>query len=385
MDIINQLAKSKSRRFLVLSAGGQQSGIQGIYVNIEGDAWSIMSHAFVPYPSSIGQVLDAVMIDPQTPLMLETICRLDHKISHLFLECARAVCANTQKSLQQPSVIILNKLNLWKAAVHENTQAHCWDLELGDAQLLSSAFKTPVVTDFVRHSILAGNQGDLPLFPGICKITQDKQEIAAHLTIGQLAHFFIYDIHAAHMILDTDIGPGTCLINRAAKEALCPDGFDRDGLFAAQGKVDTHCLEGLALEEWFMTPSPKQAHINELMKLYNHSCSAHLTGFDKLATLTALTARSAFDLFKREYRHVIAPEIIWVSGGGANNLTIMEFLKTYFSPIPLKRTDEIGIPAELFIPLALGLTVDSFCMGQAGTWKSGNNPEIEGIGTWALP
>jgi anhydro-N-acetylmuramic acid kinase len=385
MDIISQLAKSKNRRFLILSAGGQQSGIQGIYVNIEGDAWSIISHAFIPYPSSIGQVLDAVMIDPKTPLSLETICRLDHKISHLFLECAKAVCANTQKSLQQPSVIVLNKFSVWKAALNENTQAKYWNIELGDAKLLSSAFKAPVVTDFVRHGILGGKQGDVPLFPGICKITQDKQEIAAHLTIGQLAHFFIYDIHAAHMILDTDIGPGTCLINRAAKEALCPDGFDRDGLFAAQGKVDAHCLETLALQEWFAAPSPKQARVNDLMKLYDNACNANLKGYDKLATLTALTARSAFDLFKREYRHVIAPETIWVSGGGANNLTIMEFLRTYFSPLPLKRTDEIGIPAELFIPLALGLTVDSFCMGQIGTWKSGNNPEIEGIGTWVFP
>jgi anhydro-N-acetylmuramic acid kinase len=385
MEFINQLVKSKNRRFLVLSAGGQQSGIQGIYVAIEGEAWSIMAHAFLPYPSSIGQVLDAVMFDPQTPLTLEAICRLDYKISHLFLECAKAACANTQKSLQQPSVIILNKFNIWKTALNENTQAKYWNLELGDAKLLSSAFKAPVVTDFVRHSVLSGKQGDLPLFPGICKITRNKQEIAAHLTIGQLAHFFIYDIHAAHVILDTDIGPGTCLINRAAKEALCPDGFDRDGLFAAQGKVDTQCLEGLALQKWFATPSPKQAHINELMKLYDIPCAVNLKGFDKLATLTALTARSAFDLFKREYRHVIAPEVIWVSGGGANNLTIMEFLKTYFGPLPLKRTDDIGIPAELFIPLALGLTVDSFYMGQAGTWKAGNNPEIEGIGSWVLP
>jgi len=385
MDFINQLAKSKNRRFLVLSAGGQQSGIQGIYVTIEGDAWSIMAHAFLPYPSSIGQVIDAVMMDPQTPLTLETFGRLDYKISHLFLECARAACANAQKSLQQPSVIVLNKFSIWKTALNENTQAKYWDIELGDAQLLSSFFKAPVVTDFVRHGILGGKQGDVPLFPGICKITQNKQEIAAHITIGQLAHFFVYDIHAAHMILDTDIGPGTCLINRAAKDAFCPDGFDRDGLFAAQGKVDAHCLESLASAEWFAKPSPKQAHIGDLMKLYDHACTANLTGKDKLATLTALTARGAFDLFKREYRHVIAPEIIWISGGGANNLTIMEFLKTYFNPLPIKRTDEIGIPAELFVALALGLTVDAFCMGQTGTWKSGNNPEIEGIGTWVLP
>ena len=37
---------------------------------------------------------------------------------------------------------------------------------------------------------------------------------------------------------------------------------------------------------------------------------------------------------------------------------------------------------DVFVPLALGLTVDSFCRAEAGPWKSGANPEIDGIGTW---
>ena len=63
-------------------------------------------------------------------------------------------------------------------------------------------------------------------------------------------------------------------------------------------------------------------------------------------------------------------------------MALMDYLKTYFAPLQVKRIDELGIPAELFVPLALGLTVDSFCRDESGPWKSGANPEIDGIGTW---
>jgi anhydro-N-acetylmuramic acid kinase len=198
-----------------------------------------------------------------------------------------------------------------------------------------------------------------------------------------LAHLFIFDTHANHIILDTDIGPGTCLINKAAQEANCPDRFDRDGSESAQGKIDAGCLEILTSQEMFCLASPRQASLSELTKLYDHPCMKALTPRDKLATLTALTARTVFDVYKNNYRHVVKPETIWVSGGGANNLTLLDFLTTYFAPIPVKRIDEAGVAAELFIPLALGLTVDAYCVGDS-TLKSGNTPKIEKIGTWVF-
>jgi 1,6-anhydro-N-acetylmuramate kinase len=75
------------------------------------------------------------------------------------------------------------------------------------------------------------------------------------------------------------------------------------------------------------------------------------------------------------------PGTIWVSGGGANNLTLLDFLSTYFAPLPVRRIDEMGVPAEFFVPLALGLTVDAFCTGEVRQ-KSGNNSDFDGIGTW---
>jgi 1,6-anhydro-N-acetylmuramate kinase len=379
-DFFSQLNKAKNRRYLVLSAGGPQGGIQGIYFALEDAKWSILAQALIPYPLIVEETITKVLQKPEAMLPEDTMRNLDLKISYLFLECAKTVCANAQKSLQQPHAIVMNKLSL----LNEKHDPPFENMEIGDARMISSWFKIPVITDFVRNSLQGGTSGELPLFPGISKIIADKETIVAHCTVGMLARLFIYDTHARHIVIDTNTGPGTCLINKAASEAKCPDRFDRDGSASAKGKVDAECLEILASQECLRASSLRATSQSEIMRLYDHPCMTDLSPLDRLATLTALTSRAVFAVFKRDFRHVEKPHTMWVSGGGANNLTLLDFLSTFFAPMQVRRIDEMGIPAELFVPLALGLTVDSICMGEVRL-KSGNNPDFDGIGTWLFP
>jgi len=385
MELLHQLTKAKQKRYLILSAGGPQSGIQGLYISRETDSWSLLSHAFVPYPAHIQTLWESVMPGAGACITVETLGRLDQAVSLLFLECAKTVCSTAQKSLQQPHAIVLNKPEMWKGAPIDPGQLRNWNLEIGNSWLLASYFKTPVISDFLFHDILGGGWGELPLFPGMCDILTDEEGIAAHLTIGMLSRFFIFDKTARHSIFDTDIGPGTILINAAAKNAQSAEGFDRDGSLSARGKVDGPCLELLASHPDFSAPAPRRFPHAQLYKLADTPCLERLSPLDRLATLTALTARTIFDFYKNEYKHVIAPQTLWVSGGGANNVTLFEFLKTYFAPLKLRRIDEIGIPGEMFVPLALGLSVDACIMGRSGPWKSGSASELPSIGTWFFP
>jgi 1,6-anhydro-N-acetylmuramate kinase len=79
------------------------------------------------------------------------------------------------------------------------------------------------------------------------------------------------------------------------------------------------------------------------------------------------------------------PEKIYLSGGGAHNLTLVEFLSAYFQPIIIKNIEELGIPADMRIPLALGLTVNSYLAGTSVPWETGSNPRITEIGRWIFP
>ncbi len=385
MNHLLKLRKTKKLRMLILSAGGPQSGIQGIYICVEGDAWETVSHAVVPYPDAVEEAIGAAAFSPQAALEIRRLAWLDGKVSHLFLECGRAVLSHAHKSVRTPHCVVLNKCTLYSGPMDNGGQVRCWDVTLGDGQLLASAFGVPVVTEFARHNILAGGAGTLPLFPGNVKVAKNVEPVSVYLNIGLMAHLTVVDNQAMHTVLDTDIGPGTCLVNLAARDAGGADGFDRDGTLAARGTVNNECVSELASQEWFNRPGPKQAFVQDFTELYRHPKVAALSPQDRAATLTALTARTVFDFYKREYRHVLTPETVWVSGGGAHNLTLLEYLSTYFHPVKVQSVEDAGIPAAMRIPLALGLSVHEFVAGHPGPWKNGSDPQIEGIGRWIVP
>ena len=385
MPSLAKLYKIKKQRFLIVSAGGPQSGIQSIYICVEGDAWEPLAHAVLPYPAPVEQLVESLALDPLAAIGLDRLGWLDQKLSYLFLECAKTALSHAHKSMRQPHCIVMNKCTLFRGPVGEGRQPRAWDVALGDPQLLASALKAPVISDFGRHGVLGGTDGGLPLFPGNAKIAKHAEPVSIYLNIGLMTHMAVVDNQAMSTVLDSDIGPGTSLINMAARQAGCQDGFDRDGSVAAKGMVDSNCLSTLLSQEWFTRPAPKQAFLQDFTALYSHPQVAALSPIDKIATLTALTARSAFEFFKREYRQVIPAEVIWVSGGGANNLTLLDYLSTYCAPVKVKSVEESGIPAALRIPLALGLTVHEYLTGHPGPWKNGTNPEINGIGRWVFP
>jgi anhydro-N-acetylmuramic acid kinase len=385
MEPMAKIRKIRKKRFLILSAGGPQSGIQGIYIGVEGDFWELITHANLPYPDAVEQLVEEATQSAGARFELKRIAWLDQRMSFLFLECAKMALAQAHKSLRQPHVVVMNKFALYNGLCGEGNEAKPWVIELGDGQLVASAYRVPVITDFGLHAAGAGVPFTLPLFPGTLKISKHTEPISLYLNIGLISHLTIVDNQAMLTVLDSDVGPGTCLINMAAREAGCPDGFDRDGSQAALGKVDSTVLETLCAQQWFVRPPPKQGFFQDFIPLFSHESVQRLAPCDKIATLTALTARSAFEFFKREYRQVVSPEVVWVSGGGANSLTLLDYISTYFEPIKIKSVEESGIPSALRVPLALGLTVHEYIMGHKGPWKAETDSGTNGIGTWIYP
>jgi anhydro-N-acetylmuramic acid kinase len=380
-----KIKKTKKTRMLVLSTGGPQSGMQCLYISAKGDTWEILSHAVFPYPDQLAKEIELISHKPEVPVMLGHFASIDQKMTYFMLDCSRSLLSNAQKVNKQPHLIVVNKCSILQLAVSDINQAKQWDISCGDVQLLSSTFNVPVVSDFQRHSVLAGQVGQLPLFPGNVKLSRQQEPVSLYLDIGMISHITAVDNQAITTIVDSDIGPGTSLINTAAKDAGCKDGFDRDGSYAAQGKICNDCVESLAARPWFLLPPPKRVNTFDFTHFYEDPAIQQLSPFDRIATLTALTARTCHEFYKREFRHAVKPETVWVAGGGANNLSLLSYLATYFDPIKVKSIEDCGIPSAFRIPLALGLTVYEYITIPSGSWKAGMSPEIRGIGRWVFP
>jgi len=380
----SKLKLLKKRRVLVISAGGIQSGIQALYLGIKDQEWEIYSKSFLPYPQKIASLIEQLN-ETLDPVKLSDLGWLDYKITTLFLESARNALAQTPKSNANPHYIVLNKPTLWKGGTGENLQQSSWNLTLGDELLVAKSLGLPALTDFIRHNILAGGPGVLPTFPGSLIAAKQTDGISLFVNIGLVSRMTVIDKNSSALLFESDTGPGTVIIDKCAKEANCPEGFDRDGKLTAQGTASAECLEALSKDAWLTKAAPKQASPEIFIHLLRHPCLEPLSPVDRLATITALTAKSIYDFYRREYREAAPPQALWVSGGGINNLALLDFLTTSFDPIPVRSVEELNIPADMKIPLTLGLTADAFIAGKKVPWESGRNPKIEPLARWVLP
>jgi len=381
---MSKIKQLKTRRALVISAGGMQSGIQVLYLGFENDDWELYSKALLPYPQKVGELI-VRLSETQEPVALSEIGWLDYKMTTLFLDGANSALSAAPKALREPHYAVLNKPTLWKGGTGENLQQHNWNFTVGDELYLANSLDIPVLTDFLRHNILAGGPGVLPTFPGTVSATKHLTGINIFVNIGLVSRVTVIDKRTDTQILESDAGPGTVLMDKCAQEADSLEGFDRDGKLAAQGQAVAGCIEELAADPWITKAAPKQASPEIFAHLLDHPCLKPLSRVDRLTTITALTAKSVYDFYRREYKEPAKPEALWISGGGGNNLALVDFLKASFDPVPVKSVEELNIPADMKVPLTLGLTVDAFITGTEIPWDSGKYPKVNPLCRCTMP
>jgi anhydro-N-acetylmuramic acid kinase len=82
---------------------------------------------------------------------------------------------------------------------------------------------------------------------------------------------------------------------------------------------------------------------------------ARLSGPDRLATLTRFVARGIHDACARfVFPRAPVAELL-ISGGGARNPVLRRHLQSLFSPIPVRPTDERGVPGDAREAMAFAL------------------------------
>ncbi|MCX7727176.1 MAG: anhydro-N-acetylmuramic acid kinase [Chitinispirillaceae bacterium] len=385
---LNQLKRLKKRKILVISSSGglnRGGGLQYLYLLIKNDGWDILEHSYYSFSQKICEIIDQIYSAQSAAFIIEKITMLDFYLTLFITECATTLLSKLSSSLRHPHLIIFNKPFLWKGNVAENFQQSEWDLMLGDAQYLASSLRTPVITDFIRNNCIAGGSGLPPIHYGNLKIASLCGGIIAFVNIGVYSRLTIVNPAKNEIIIDTDTGPGTFLIDEIIKSHEKELLFDRDGALASKGIVDSRVMKEMAEDPWFLKPAPKIAKKEFFTHLISNQELNKLRIEDQIATITALTARTIYDLYRRETETIKENIMVVVSGRGALNQTLIENLRALFDTIQIKSIEEFGIPVDMRIPLALGLSIDAWLKGIDLPWETGNAPEIKALGRVIFP
>ena len=180
----------------------------------------------------------------------------------------------------------------------------------------------------------------MPAFHAEC-FTGDVPRVV--LNIGGIANISVLPARSdSPTILGGDTGPGNMLIDTWTQR-ITGALYDRDGRWAASGRVSTTLLDDLLSEPYFALPIPKSTG----RELFSPAwLDARLCGHESLPpedvarTLVELTARTITNTVAR-----FAPDAaeLYVCGGGVYNKTLMQAIASHF-PGLTATTEALGVP-----------------------------------------
>ncbi|MBW1656684.1 anhydro-N-acetylmuramic acid kinase [Flavobacterium quisquiliarum] len=227
-------------------------------------------------------------------------------------------------------------------------------LQIGDGDHI--AVKTGIITlsDFRQKHVAAGGEGAPLAVYGDYFLFGKEGENRIMLNIGGIANFTYLpsDIKNEDTFV-TDTGTGNTLIDLFVKKYFLDKSYDKDAEIAKQGNVNQILLDNLKDNAFFKKGFPKtigQELFNaEYVELaLSKSNLTDILAPDLLATLTRFTAETiaeAIQFAVKNSSYTIEDFKIYLSGGGANNPLIVQWLKELL-PCSFFKSDDLGINSD---------------------------------------
>lgn len=300
-----------------------------------------------------GPVLAASLSYPYEPALRQRILTLcAEKAGELALLGETDIAIG--RTFAAAVLSLLQRENLAPAAIrgigshgqtifHHPQSSHPFSTQLGDPNTIAALTGITTVADFRRMDMAVGGQGAplAPLFHQYLFRSDTADRVIVN--IGGIANISILARHRPFLGFDT--GPGNVLMDHWTWETR-QQAYDEGGRFAASGHVHQSLLELLLQEPYFGLPAPKSTGrelfnrrwlLGALSRLPNQPPPA-----DIQATLLELTART----IHQATAGILAPDSVYICGGGAYNTRLMERLTELFAPAEVNSTAALGLAPD---------------------------------------
>ncbi|WP_109211054.1 MULTISPECIES: anhydro-N-acetylmuramic acid kinase [Microbacterium] len=328
-------------RILALQSGTSADGIDAAVVDIDasGDALELVVDGWgtEPWrPEERELVMRAVAGDP---LDAGEWCAVETTVGQAFARAATRFAAGAGVDLV---------CSHGQTVFHGVEGAAVWGtLQVGEPAWIARATGCPVVFNLRVADVAAGGMG-APLITAfdarwLAGAADAAGAPVASLNLGGIANLQVVRPDGTASGFDT--GPANALLDACVSRATAgAETFDRDGAYAAAGRVDSRLLDRLRAHPYFALAAPKTTgrETFTLGTVDDALDGAGLPLEDVCATLVELTASTVADALTRT-----APTTarVVVSGGGARNPVLLARLRELLG-IPVEPSDAWGIPAD---------------------------------------
>lgn len=320
--------------------------------------------------------LRATHYRPYSPALIEELLALHqpaanelHQSYMIANELAREYAAATHDLLRTAGVTAAEVSSI---GCHGQTIRHCpeqgYTVQIGNAALLAELTGITVVSDFRSRDIAAGGHG-APLVPAFHDmVLRDKAIHRVIVNIGGIAN--LTNLPPGRPTIGFDCGPGNMLMDGWIAQQR-GEAYDKNGAWAATGKVIPELLRALKSEPYFAAAPPKSSGRDLFnMNWLNQHLRGDETPVDVQATLLALTGESIADAVRRFCSGAVE---IYLCGGGAHNGALTGTLQQLLPDCSIRLTDALGVGADWMEAIAF-----SWLAQQALHGEPANLPQVTG-------
>lgn len=344
-----------------LMSGTSVDGIDAVLTRQSDTGVELLATHQHPLPSALAADIQAISHSGADEI--ERLGRLDRKLGHCFADAVMALL----------EVAGIDAADVHAIGSHGQTVRHrppgqdikdesAFTLQVGDANTIAERTGIATVADFRRRDIAAGGQG-APLVPpfhaaafGTAGVTR------AIVNIGGIANATLLDGTAVQSGFDT--GPGNTLLDQWISQHRGA-GFDADGAWAAEGKVQEALLQRLSSHIFFQATGPRSTgkEAFNLEWLNGQLAGEPVTTIDVQATLAQLTANTIAAGIRGSG---CAVKDVFVCGGGAHNIDLMRRLHLALPEMSLDTTARLGIGVDWVEAAAFAWLAGRSLQGLAG-------------------
>lgn len=348
-----------SELYIGLMSGTSVDGIDVALVDFSKKKPNILDTLYQKYTSELRQEI-LNLCEPGLN-EINRLATLDVKLGQLF---ATAINTLLKKNALPASAI--NAIGSHGQTIR-HLPASQFTLQIGDPNIIATETGITTIADFRRRDMSYGGQG-APLVPAFHQaIFAKKNTNRAIVNIGGIANITV--LSDCGRVSGFDTGPGNILLDAWIEKHLTIS-YDKNGDWAAKGKIHSALLNKLLDDPYFKLSPPKSTgreyfNLNWLMQYLSSFAAIPIEDVQRtLLELTAISILKSIPFLNGE---------IFICGGGVKNNFLMQRLQTLGKNLKIHSTEKCHIDPDWIEAIAF-----AWLAKQTLKKKTGNLPLVTG-------
>ena len=310
------------------------------------------------------------LCDPLTA-RVDDLCRLNFTLGETFAKALAKIARRNRIPLKSIDLVGSHG----QTVCHLPTGHPASTLQIAEPAVIAERTGITTVADFRPADVAAGGEG-APLVPYTDWVLfRDAKPSRAVQNIGGIANVTYLPARCkVNDILAFDTGPGNMVIDHVARLATrSRQTHDVGGRLAAAGHVDGKLLAELMRHPFLRRKPPKSTGhetfgVAFAQDLYRRARKRKIAPRDIVATVTAFTARSIADAYRRFLPK--SPDEVILCGGGVHNRTLVAMLEEELPGSDVRSMADFGINPDAKEAISFAMLAVETIRGRPGNVPS---------------